>query len=139
MVVVDASVVLGVLFPDEPGDPVGVMAELMTSGVAVCPSVWPLEVLNAIVVGVRRQRWSFEDAGRLIEQVGRMRIKIEPVTPPDRYGGVASLAREHRLSVYDASYLQLAIERKLPLATRAPDLAQAAQAEGVPLYEMSDA
>lgn len=44
-----------------------------------------------------------------------------------------SLDRHHRLTVYDAAYLQLAVRQVLPLATLDRDLTRAARAEGVGL------
>jgi predicted nucleic acid-binding protein len=43
------------------------------------------------------------------------------------------LAHRHRLTLYDAAYLELAQRRRLPLATLDSDLRAAAMAEGVPL------
>lgn len=47
------------------------------------------------------------------------------------------LAREHRLSVYDAAYLELAIRRQLPLASLDRQLRAAAVASGVALFGMN--
>jgi predicted nucleic acid-binding protein len=44
-----------------------------------------------------------------------------------------ALARRHRLTVYDAAYLELALREVVPLATLDQALAAAAQAEGVSL------
>jgi predicted nucleic acid-binding protein len=46
---------------------------------------------------------------------------------------VLELARQTRLTVYDASYLALAMRERIPLATLDKDLRNAAQAAGVPL------
>jgi hypothetical protein len=46
---------------------------------------------------------------------------------------VISLARRHRLTVYDAAYLELTLREALPLATLHKALASAARAEGVSL------
>ncbi len=43
------------------------------------------------------------------------------------------LADRHRLTVYDATYLELALRLSLPLATLDDDLRRAAQDEGVTL------
>jgi predicted nucleic acid-binding protein len=43
------------------------------------------------------------------------------------------LADRHRLTVYDATYLELALRLSLPLATLDDELRNAAQLEGVPL------
>ncbi|MEI7528888.1 MAG: type II toxin-antitoxin system VapC family toxin [Elusimicrobiota bacterium] len=40
---------------------------------------------------------------------------------------ISELAAEHGLSVYDAVYLELAVRRKLPLASRDQTLCKAAQ------------
>jgi predicted nucleic acid-binding protein len=45
------------------------------------------------------------------------------------------LARSHRLSVYDAAYLEIALRHGLPLATLDGKLAAAAAAAGVPVYK----
>jgi predicted nucleic acid-binding protein len=42
-----------------------------------------------------------------------------------------ALARRHRLTVYDAAYLELALREGLALATLDTALAEAARAEGV--------
>ena len=52
---------------------------------------------------------------------------------PDESGGL-TLARRHRLTVYDAAYLELAVRNALPLATLDAMLATAARSEGVPLF-----
>jgi predicted nucleic acid-binding protein len=41
------------------------------------------------------------------------------------------LARKHKLSIYDAAYLELAVAQKLVLATLDDGLAKAAKAEGI--------
>ena len=46
-----------------------------------------------------------------------------------------ALAREHRLTVYDAAYLELALRADVPLATLDRQLAAAARAAAVPLLE----
>ena len=48
---------------------------------------------------------------------------------------VFDLAQKHNLTFYDASYLQLAIDLKLPLATYDQQLIDAAQSEQIALIE----
>jgi len=43
------------------------------------------------------------------------------------------LAGRHKLTVYDAAYLELAVRRRLPLATLDEQLRAAGNSEGVPL------
>ena len=49
------------------------------------------------------------------------------------------LARNHRLSVYDAAYLELALREGIPLATLDAGLRRAAAAEGVTLVSRGSA
>ncbi len=47
------------------------------------------------------------------------------------------VARRHRLSAYDASYLELAMREGLPLATLDEDLQKAARKAGVKRYAIA--
>jgi predicted nucleic acid-binding protein len=47
--------------------------------------------------------------------------------------GVFALAHRHRLSFYDAAYLELAMREGCALATLDQALAQAARSEGIPI------
>jgi len=58
---------------------------------------------------------------------------VDEQTPSLALATVLDLARSQRLSAYDASYLELAMRRGLPLATKDDDLAQAARRVGVTL------
>jgi predicted nucleic acid-binding protein len=60
-------------------------------------------------------------------------IVIDEQTPNLALGNVLNLARSEGLSAYDASYLELAMRRGLPLATKDDDLAKAARRIGVTL------
>jgi predicted nucleic acid-binding protein len=52
---------------------------------------------------------------------------------------IVSLAREHGLSTYGASYLDLAMRLDLPLATQDASLVKAAKKSKVPAYEPTSA
>jgi predicted nucleic acid-binding protein len=62
-------------------------------------------------------------------------LNLNPVVdeegPRAALGRVSELAAEHNLSVYDAAYLELALRRGLPLASRDAGLNRAAQRCGV--------
>ncbi len=58
-------------------------------------------------------------------------IEIEPVSPLRAWEAVLSLADRFRLSVYDATYLELAMRMRLPLATLDKSLAVAARTAGI--------
>jgi predicted nucleic acid-binding protein len=72
---------------------------------------------------------------RILELLNALPIRVEQESPERMLKEVLALAREQKLSTYDASYLDLAMRRALPLATRDAGLAHAAQRCGVPLFE----
>jgi predicted nucleic acid-binding protein len=98
---------------------------------ALVPTLWWFELRNALVVNERRGRITEQQTARFLRNVERLAITIDGT--PDE-SGVLTLARRHRLTVYDAAYLELAVRNALPLATLDAMLATAARSEGVPLF-----
>jgi predicted nucleic acid-binding protein len=97
---------------------------------AVAPALWWFEVRNALVQGERRGRFTELWTARFLRDISRLGITIDRA-PGET--GVLTLARRHRLTVYDAAYLELALREGLPMATLDEALAGAARAEGVSL------
>lgn len=131
--VVDASVALAWCFSDETSPTADQAAAALRGSGAVAPPVWPLEVGNALIAAERRQRLSeagVVTAGHLLAE---LQVEVEEADVGRTLGPVVDLARSHGLSTYDASYLEAAIRRGLPLATLDTSLAAAARASGVPL------
>ena len=62
-------------------------------------------------------------------------IAVEPASRSAAFGDIRRLARTHRLSVYDAAYLDLALRLALPLATTDAALGAAAERERVDRFE----
>jgi predicted nucleic acid-binding protein len=91
---------------------------------------------NILVVNERRRRIAESETAAFLLNLSRLRIRVDRV--PDE-GAVLRLARTHRLSVYDAAYLELAQREGLPLATLDADLQKAAVAEGVALLSRGPA
>lgn len=97
---------------------------------AVVPSLWWFEVRNAMIINERRQRLTVTDTFQFLQGLSRLPVRVD--REPDEEQ-VLSLARSHRLSVYDAAYLELALREGAALATLDGALAEAARREGVPL------
>jgi len=57
-------------------------------------------------------------------------VTLQPALTPIQRGDLLNLARKHRLTAYDAAYLELALRLDLPLATVDDRLMRAARAEG---------
>ena len=94
------------------------------------PSLWKFEVANTLLVLLRRRRidtTSYKGARRDISQL----TPVFDDSPRQIWEQIWDLAENYRLSVYDATYLELALRRHLPLASRDAALNKAAKASGV--------
>jgi len=122
-------------FEDEHDDYADAVLESLEDGEAFAPAVWPLEAGNVLIVAERRQRFDRAATARFLEILGALPIRVEQESPERMLKEVLALAREQGLSTYDASYLDLAMRRGLPLATLDAALAKAARRCGISLFE----
>ena len=131
--VLDASTVLTWCFPDEKAQKAKEISEGISAGDRVAvPSFWRHEVLNALLMGEKRKRLTPELTQAFIEDLNRLPVDVDVQATPDTVFNVTqSLCRKHRLTAYDAAYLELAIREGRPLATVDEDLRKAAIAENV--------
>ena len=97
------------------------------------PSIWPIEITNAALVGVKRNRISNGDVLGFIQLVASLPIEVDPMDLSRQPAEIFEIASTYGLSAYDASYLELAIRRSLPLATLDRKLRFASIAAGVAL------
>jgi len=131
--VVDSSVTLAWYFEDEKTDEsTSVLHQVVAAG-AVVPAHWRLEVLSGLQVAVRRRRITpaYRDASLI--DLRALAIAIDRGTNRQAWSATLRLCDRFGLTPYDAAYLELALRRRLPLATLDGELARAAQAENVPL------
>jgi predicted nucleic acid-binding protein len=128
--VVDASVAAAWYLPDERAPASTALLERLRTEWAIVPGLFWFEIRNILVVNERRARITEEATGGALEDLGRLPIHsdAEPV-----WRSVLGLARRHRLTVYDAAYLELAVRLGLPLATLDRALVTAAKGERVDL------
>ena len=106
------------------------MLALLKEREALVPSLWHLETRNALIMDMRRRRrgtdWYKKIVGTLVK------LPVHTDTQPELETAF-NIAVKHRLTFYDAIYLELAERHKTPLATFDKALASAATAEGLPL------
>ena len=93
----------------------------------VVPTLWPFEVANSLLVLLRRKKLLAAERDRAIAALARLPLVVDDDGPRLALGRISELAAEHGLSVYDATYLELAVRRKLPLASSDEALGKAAQ------------
>jgi predicted nucleic acid-binding protein len=128
--VVDASIAACWAFPDEQDPRADAALARIRIEDAVVPSLWWFEICNILVVNERRKRITESGTNSFLRELDRLRIRVD--REPEE-STVLRLARAHRLSVYDASYLELALREAIPVATLDNELAAAAIAEGTDL------
>ena len=131
--VLDCSVTLSWAFEDERDSHAIAILQSLKTGEALVPGIWPLEVANGLIVAERKNRLSEADAAYFAELLNGLEIKVDAARLDYTLHKILPLAREHKLSAYDASYLDLALREGLPLATRDQKLRLAARHCGVPL------
>lgn len=129
--VLDSSVTLAWVYDDETTDPICEVFRLIAEKGAWVPSLWKLEVGNILEMGVRKRRHDAEFQSSTIEDLEDLPIRVDGETDQHAWGKTIELAAKHRLTLYDAAYLELATRRRLPLATLNGELREAAAAEGV--------
>ncbi len=134
--VIDNSVVMSWAFQDETNLYADAILEKLSETSAVVPSIWPLEVVNVLLVAERRKRLTQMDTVRFISLLSQLPIFVEREWLDNRMEELLAVGRANNLSSYDASYLYLAMRKGLPIATLDKKLVAAARAVEVSLVEV---
>ena len=130
-IVVDASAILALWFEDEDnacGQKVPEAAETGT-GILV-PSHWPVEIGNGLVMAERRGRLKTDEIRRFLSLLKDLAITVDQGSFAYTMETIVPLARQHKLTVYDAAYLELGLREGIPRATLDRRLAEAYGAAG---------
>jgi predicted nucleic acid-binding protein len=128
--VLDASVVAVWYFPDEKASLADKMAHRLRADSAWVPALFWFEIRNLLLVGERRLRIKVADTPHFLSHLESLPIEIDRQPASE---DVLAIARAHRLTIYDAAYLELAQRRGHPLATLDGALGRAAQGAGIGL------
>ena len=131
MFVLDCSVTMAWVFDDEEDPYAASVRDRLDADMALVPSLWPLEVSNALVVAERRKRLSRAEALRFLGILRQLPIDVDATPTLASVDGALQVAHETGLSVYDAAYLELSATHGLSLATLDVALARAARKVGV--------
>ena len=129
--VIDSSVALAWVMSDESRAPALALLDRVAVDGAVAPGLWRLEVANALLVAERRKRLTAVQRSAALESLAALPIAIDDETSERAWSETIDLAARYRLTVYDATYLELATRRDLPLATLDRELEGAARKAGV--------
>lgn len=131
--ILDSSATLAWIYADEITHAIRQVFDLLRENGAWVPSLWRLEVANILEMGVRRARHDVAFRDATLADLALLPINLDPETDRQAWGATLRLAERHRLTSYDAAYLELAQRLRLPLATLDSDLRAAASDESVPL------
>ena len=134
-IVLDASVALAWCFPDESSDYADAVLVELKGEVVNVPSIWAVELANALLVGERRKRIKSADVRRFQELLADLTIFEDSQTVTETMANLLPTARHYNLTAYDAAYLDLALRQGSPLATLDNSLQKAAREAGVRIFK----
>ena len=130
--VLDSSVALAWVMPDEGNPDVDLLCDRLTHDAAVVPPIWPLEIGNVLLVAKRRGRMTHDDMDRLAGELRALPVELDAVSGKKRaLVETLAIAERYGLTTCDAAYLEHAQRRALPLATLDSRLRGACRAHGV--------
>ncbi len=115
--VLDSSVALAWALPDESNPTLDPLCDRLTTEMVIVPPVWPLEIGNVLLIAVKRHRLSVRDMSRLVQEFRALPVEIDSISIEESLKDTLLLSRKYELTTYDASYIELAQRRKIPLAT----------------------
>ena len=131
--VLDSSITLARVFPDEWTPAIlQVFDEQVVYGAWV-PSLWKIELANVLLLSLKNGRMTKVRRDQVLSELQILPISVDTETGNKAWKETLTVAERHQLTIYDATYLELAMRLSLPLATLDRDLRKAAQAENIPL------
>jgi predicted nucleic acid-binding protein len=123
--VLDSSVALAWVLPDEANLTLDLLCDRLTDDIALVPPIWPLEIGNVLLLAMKRGRLTDKDMKQLITELRALPLEIDSTSTNQALEETMTVAKKYDLTTYDASYLELAKRRALPLATLDDKLRQA--------------
>ena len=133
--IADVSAILSLAFDDEDANYAESVIEAIAHDEALVPTLFWFEIRNVLLVGERRGRISPERTGQFLADLALLPFVVDELP---RETPAMDLARSHKLTIYDAAYLELAQRKGLPLATLDEALIKAATAIGVSVFHSKE-
>ena len=126
--VVDASVSAVWFIEDETHPVADATFKSLDTVEAIVPQIWHFEIRNVLLMAARRGRIQWREISSHLKAINVLPIETDKEPELD---AAMELARDHRLTFYDAMYLELAIRRNAQFASLDDALARAAANEGL--------
>ena len=125
--VVDASIGVAWVHPAQATGASQALLDALCDGAVVeAPALWPLEIANALLVLVRRGKLTEAERGTALAALAQLSVVLDHDMASLAFTTLSALASRYELSIYDATYLELALRKKLPLACKDGPLRTAA-------------
>lgn len=122
------------LFEDEATRTTEAILDRLKTEEALVPTLWTYEVGNVLLMAERRKRITEAQGRRFTQLLESLPIHISDSHLHSLWNNAVVVAREHGLSVYDGTYLDLAMREGIPLATRDKALKKAAIKLGIAIH-----
>lgn len=132
MVVFDCSVTLAWFLKDERTGFTDTAFELLEATECWVPYLWRVEFPNALLMAERKRRVGREQRLEILDSAAQLFLRTDHALLDIR--ALSALADRRGLTMYDASYLELAARAGFDLITLDRTLADAAAAEGVAVH-----
>lgn len=95
------------------------------------PPIWKWEVANGFVQAARRDPANAEHLIAQLLKLEQLPIAIDGESLERAWGATVILSMKHRLTPYDAAYLELAVRARMSLASFDRALVEAARRENI--------
>jgi len=109
--------------------------ESMIDTDALTPNLWHLEAISVLLGAEKRGEINLGNIEQFILQLENLPIYVDSLTAHQAFSQTLILSREYNISSYDASYLELAMRKGIPLSSLDKNLVKAANKAGVNIYK----
>jgi predicted nucleic acid-binding protein len=130
--IVDASVGIAWVYQSQATPETDHLLNQVAAGATVVvPGLWFFEMSNILLIAQRRHRLTVGQRKAAMEKLTAMQLTVDEEGTRNAFGKTSELAEKYGLTIYDATYLELALRRSLPLASRDEALRNAAKQCGL--------
>jgi predicted nucleic acid-binding protein len=126
--VIDSSVGFAWVHPDQATTATDKLLDDVANGaIVVVPVLWFVEMANGLLVLQRRRKITPAERRTALQTLSDLTLVVDEEAGRAAFRKTSELAEKHGLTVYDATYLEVAVRRKLSIATRDSALKAAAK------------
>ena len=130
--IIDASIIGAWCLPDEQDNYADKVFSALSDGAeCIAPVIWPYEIRNLLMMAERRKRLTSAQSAAALNAIVKINVTLDASYSDSELMGVS---RRHKLTVYDAAYLELALRGGHKLATLDHALLTAAKKEKAKIF-----